>query len=376
MLCLLSLSFAQITRTSATFPVAWDEYYTATDTSTAITITAAGPDQTWDFSALQAHTTATTSIDAASFGEDYAMFPTADVLLPLLGGTAYAEVNTNSVDVIGISGVGAGGGGGGFGFPDVFEVNPAFEVQHAPLDYGNTYTNTVSIGVPIALEDIPQLDTLINDQNPIPGSEIDSMRINISIIRDEEVDAWGSLTTPTGTYDVLRMKQIDYTDTGIEIYVVSLFGNYWLDASAFIPAGTFPIGLDTTETHQYLDEVSKAPIVQYTFLMGLNGPITYQTGQVLSNKNIDDFNSLVINAYPNPAINFINLEVSGLEAGDYHINLYNIVGSQIKQEVHYLDDSETIRLDLDALIAGTYLFNIQNEEGRILRTQRIIVRKP
>lgn len=372
LISIASLSFAQITRTSATFPVAWDEYETATDTSTQVTLTAAGPDQTWDFTALQAHTIETISVDAAAFGEDYDMFPSADVILPFGGGDAYVQVNANSADIIGVSGV--GGGGGGMGFPDVFDVDPPFEILHSPLEYGNTYSDAITIGVPVAVADVPGLDTLLNNNNPLPIGEIDSIKLNLSIVRDEVIDGWGSITTPTGTYEVLRNELTDYTETGVEVYVVSPFGNTWIDASAFIPQGTIPIGIDTVVTHQYLDEVSKAPIAEYSIVDGLNGPITYQTGQVLSNKNELDF--IEIKAYPNPAINFVNLEVKGLVAGNYQVQVYNIVGSLLIQEEHFLDDNETVRLNLEPLTAGTYLYSIQNEEGILIKTQRLIVRKP
>src|SRR5690606_39507175 len=55
----------------------------------------------------------------------------------------------------------------------------------------------------------------------------DSVRLRIAISREDEVDAWGELEIPTGTYNVLREKRTEIRSSAVEAKIIGLGG--WFD---------------------------------------------------------------------------------------------------------------------------------------------------
>lgn len=80
-------------------------------------------------------------------------------------------------------------------------------------------------------------------------------------------------------------------------------------------------------------------------------------------------NTKNINVYPNPATNFVNFEIDGLENGTVTIN--SITG----QEVVNASFANGTKIDVNHLNNGVYIYNVRNANGEVVKTNKLIIRK-
>ncbi len=354
---------AQISITNATFPIVGDKLYMGVDTFPYLFVTPpSATAQTWDYS-LYTHYIDTIEVKNASEGTVASEFPGADILIPFEGGEGYAKVYNDSIEILGY-----------YGSPVslipsldvVVPFTPAATTQRV-LEFGSIYTDDAYFELEIAGSQIPPGTDL-----PVDPSDIDSARIEVTINLTEEVDAFGTMTTPTGTYDVLRLRQTEARFTRV-IVKHNFFG--WWDITGFNIDG---IGVDTFRTVKYLNDVTKEPIAVID--VGANGYFYRASFMVnpatMVSTNDPVQNEVSVNAYPNPAIDWLNLELEGFTPGAYTISIYNILGKKMSEYNYHLFGDQTIPLDVQRLTRGTYLFRISDDTGQVLETQRFVSLKP
>ena len=78
---------------------------------------------------------------------------------------------------------------------------------------------------------------------------------------------------------------------------------------------------------------------------------------------------------PNPVKNDINIRMTGLEKGTYHIELMNAVGQRFINKsvnVNQFVQTETFARK-SGMASGLYWVNIYNEEGRKVQSLKIIL---
>jgi len=364
--------YGQITVTNAVFPQVGDVYYTAGEgPNQNVVITAAGPNQTWVFDQFIPSFLDTSEVILASQGTVGADYPTADIMLPLGGSNeGYVKNSGNQLELIGVYG-GIGFGGGGFSIP----LAPTSVLLNTPMTYNSTFFDLNSNNVAFDPQDFPFLQALLDSLLP-PFITVDSIRNIQTIERTDLVDAWGTLTTNHGTFDVLRVEQYSIIDRQIE-FKVPLLG--WVDPSTFGTQIPFT-GLDTTLAYAFINDVEKVSI------MTVN--VDENTGDVISvNYKVDpsditsvedDLNSSIafINAYPNPAINKIDVEISLKESGNYTIDIYNILGMKLISENIFVNGKTIATVDISQLNKGNYLYSISSNRGEILATKRLSIIRP
>lgn len=74
--------------------------------------------------------------------------------------------------------------------------------------------------------------------------------------------------------------------------------------------------------------------------------------------------------YPNPASDFVNFKIDGMEHGTIIIN------SAIGQEViNTTIQNGKKQIDLSSLKNGVYIYTVHNQKGEILKTNKLVVRK-
>lgn len=390
---LLSLTFmglvamsiqAQITVTNSIFPNAGDVLKTRRANSYGggqLFITPAGAGQTWDYSAfvggvLDAHTVA-----AASMGSAFASFPDADIILPdeTLGGDSYVKVAGNEMQVIGFSGdlFGLLGSSTSVGFD-----NPQ-TILRTPLNYQDNYVDSssfVSVGL---VADFPVLANIVDSLLAGTGFTVDSIRVTFDAITYVEVDAWGTMIVPeTGSFDVLRQKELTYSNTIVEMTGALgpiQFG--WTDPSTIPGAPAIPFtGLDTTLFYNYFNNNAKEPIVACQVGDPTNEPdrITELYYKSAATTNVFGFAGATqsIQAFPNPAVNTLNLKLENFDAGKYQIKVYNIIGRELMAIQQTLTGSDTIQVDVSSLNKGTYLYSIIDNNGNTIATRRVMIARP
>jgi len=361
---------AQITITNATLPSPGDPWAFAID-SAAYLLNITGPSNTaitWDFndggnSQLENQHEYLEYVQAPSQGTVPDSFMNTNLLIPFLGGEGYCVKGTNTVAVHGFHG-------------DPFdllgaEITASFTdpmiTYNAPMNYDDVFTDYGEFYVEIDGSIIP------SGQFPIA---VDSARILYQANLVDSVDAFGTLITPTGSYDVLRISRIEYRYTEVEA-LIPVFG--WVDAEQYLPND---IGHDTIWTWIYRDANTSQNILEIdlSWKGSTLGVLTTKDARWLrpaNEVNNEDIRFIPgsVKLYPNPAVNELNIELNGFSTGSYTIKLYSILGQELYSEQHDLAGDATVFFNTSDFTRGTYLLSVQNDVGKIISTKRLIIEK-
>ncbi len=382
-LLFLNTTFAQITVTNAVFASAGDDLKTrqATSFGSVSNITASGPNQTWDYTSITGGDLTTYTVTAAASGVSAALFPDGNIILPdnNLGGDNYIKVNTNSMEVLGFAGDFLGIG---VNFPVRFD--DARTIIETPLTYQTTYTDNSDFLVALKLSDITQLKDFVDSLLMGTGIVVDSLRVTYSDTTYNDVDAWGTLTVPeTGTFNVLRLRQETHSYTKIEMRgSLGPISFGWTDPSDVPGAPPIPFGgSDTTLFYNYFNDVAKEPIAVCQIGFPTDEPtritnITYKSD--LGSGTTFGFAAVLpsASAFPNPAVETLNIKLRNFDAGDYEVKLYNVIGRELMSQKHSINGDENIKINVANLNRGTYLYSIIDSRGNTILTKRVMVARP
>jgi len=360
---------AQITVTSATFPNAGDTLHYALDIDPGgLTIaTPPGGNQTWNLLDLQADQTSKVVYAPASAGL-YAMnFPGADVVV--IGETreTYYDQTNNQFTRVGYAGADANS----FGLDVVARFSPALVERKSPLQFFDISVQTTDLSLPFPTDQIP--DSLLAGIVVLP----DSVRVRINTNRLDVVDGWGKCQIPGGNYDVLRMKRTEYRTRALDVYLI--LG--WVNISGLLGNGSNLggfLGTDTTITFRFYSNIEKEDIAVATMSNDLSTVERVQFKDNITTPIIeaDSPGAATIQAYPNPAVEFVRFNCANLPAGDYTLKIFNIIGKVVWKENYQLVGSKSIRVELDDFKKGTYLYSLVDSQGNIIGTKRLVILKP
>lgn len=93
----------------------------------------------------------------------------------------------------------------------------------------------------------------------------------------------------------------------------------------------------------------------------------FQQGAKIIYNSVIEYNpSIKVNAYPNPASDYIYLNVSGLTHKRVYVNVINIMGQKVEIPLlaQSYDSGEQIRLDLSQIQKGSYLIRVYDAEDQ------------
>ncbi len=327
-----------------------------------------GEDKDWTFDLIQIEATEVHNYKDASEGAAPADFPDADMIGPFFGGEGYYKHGTDGLDLLGY-----------YGSPvDIVDLDlsvvfdPAYTILPANMTYGDTLTDTYAFH-----------EELIDANIAVTVSGFDlvisSAILDVTSTVEYVADGWGTFTTPYGTWEVLRIVKTEYRDTQ-GMAEVPIFG--WQDLAGL---GLDGFGQETLTTIMFVNNMVKEPIIE--FEIDNDGPnaanrpakairFKIPESEVIVTSVESPVENADIIAYPNPAVNDVSISMTGFTAGQYHINLFNIVGSLVAQYPVDLNGDTSIRLDVSTLNKGTYLYNVSDASGQILLTKRLVVIKP
>lgn len=362
---------AQITITNAVFPVAGDTLLYSTDPQPNGNLNAAsapGGGQLWDFSSLQASQLSEIVYQPATAGMDFAEFPGADLVVIGQTGETYYNVTSNKVDVMGYSGADPAN----FGLDILARFNPNFNERRAPVNFFDINQQQTDLSLPFSTNQLP--DSLLQGLPIQP----DSIRIRINTQRLEVVDGWGNCQIPGGQYPVLRQKRIEYTTTALDVKVPFLG---WIDLSTLIGGGGGIggfIGTDTTVTYRFLSGTEKEDIAVATMSNDLSEvqTVRFKNNELVDATIVEAPGSASIQAFPNPAVEWVRFDCSNLPADDYTLKIFNIVGRVVWKEQYQLAGNKSIRVELDNFKKGAYLYSLADSKGNTIGTKRLVVLKP
>lgn len=365
-------SFGQITITNEVFPKVGDTLNSAVDVRPdGVMITAPGPGQSWMFDRLNGLVRLTAEVKHASEGGAAGSFPSADQMIDAGTGTErYYRVTNDRIEEVGYRGIDPV-----FNSVELlaFYQSP-YIIQRAPINFEDQNQMQSILLIPYAYDELPDS---ITSQFPLPISP-DSVRLRIMIDREDEVDAWGTLEIPAGIFDVLRERRREIRSSTVEAKVIGLGG--WFDITQTL-LSVLPnpevLDNDTVVTYNYFSNRSKEPIAVVT-VDNLGDPMrvdfkaTGMTTPVINQPmgNID------IHVSPNPTLGRCVFDFENLPAGEYSLQVINILGVKIWERTFDAYGSISLSEDLSGLRKGTYLYSLKTERGATLKTKRLIILNP
>lgn len=369
---------AQITVTNATFPAAGDSLAYAVDTAPLgiNPATAPGGNQTWDFSTLQKDDNLAIVYRPAAEGVHAASFPGAELVSIGQTGETYVNVTANKFEALGY----AGADPSGLGLNVVTKFTPPISERYSPMNFFDIKSQSTALGLSFPT-DQPPLDTIFSG---LPVN-IDSMRVRINTDRLGVVDGWGTAVIPGGTYPVLREKRTEYTSTAIDVYV-ALFPGFgqWVDLGTLIGGGggggglgNF-LGTDTTITYHFFSNTEKEEIAIATMSTDLS---TVESVRFKNNTGtpvhevVSDFSG-GIQAFPNPAVEWVRFDCTNLAPGEYTLKIFNIIGKCVWKKNYTLSGTTSFKVELDDFKKGTYIYSLVDKNGNAVGTKRLVVLKP
>lgn len=74
--------------------------------------------------------------------------------------------------------------------------------------------------------------------------------------------------------------------------------------------------------------------------------------------------------YPNPVSTVLNLQMNGSNATGYQVEVFNLVGQQLKMAVTTVQEGAMYQLDTAPLASGVYVLRIRNQAGEQVQTLR------
>ena len=355
-LCIPFLSFGQISIDVNDFADGGDTVRLSTAVDPEIDYSTTGANMSWDFSDLSAQeqelieykdpNTAGTLI-SFSFGafadEPYQATnytPSTDIPLDAAGGflpveisevNRFAKNSDNSIDLVGLS---INVEGTNIPIPsDTIESKYVF-----PLNFEDSYNSR---------------GYTYFDLNPI----FDLIWIQY-IQRNSVVDGWGSITTPYGTFECLRIKheitetdsvQIDVTGTGIPIW--------------------FELPVPPSIEYEWISKNELTPILSIRTTLGAVDETVTQIKYKDEYLGLDagtHENTISLNLGPNPVTE--DLFINGLSS-DAAYQLISTEGKIIQSgNINFQGEQTSLRLE--GLKSGTYLIHITDGEKQF--AQRII----
>ncbi len=363
---------AQITVTNATFPAAGDTLKMAIDNSPAgiMAFTPPGGNQTWDFTSLQVDATQNIVFNTTSAGSVGGQVPGAELYTALSPATeSYYNVTPTRFELQAYYGV----------VPfdlvanNLFEYNPPLPERRAPLnffDINASSTGFLELFLPSAFSPLLIIQLAVVTNN----AQIDSMRYRVAISGTDVVDAWGSVSIPGGTYDVLREKRTRYQETRIDAKIPPLG---WLDITDnAIQAGFNGLGVDTTVSFYFHNDVEKEHIAIVTLNNEQNSATQVMFKNTAVINGLDELNAVKPSVLisPNPVGNEASFGFINFASGTYRLVIFDELGRAAMEKTLQMSGEFMERIDLSRLPAGVYFFCLFDENKEALYKERLVKR--
>lgn len=343
---------AQITLTDQHFPGGGELFIFSTLNDPSIDYQTTGANQTWDFSALtptgQRGLQTNDILQAGGLAQlmfgilapaDYKAayfnsaidFPLAQLsgFLPVQidGMNQYTRIAPDAVQTVGYEIISSGTG---YAFrSDTIETRYAL-----PLTFGNSYESRGSTAL---------------DLNPIYDAQWRQHRHRVS-----EVDGWGTVTTPHGTFQALRLHHVvNETDS---IYLSFQGFGTWL-----------PITVPVSHEYEWRSTDEKEAVMRI------------KTSEVAGNQTVtaveyrDEYNGLglgelssTLNVYPNPAANELHVDL------DETCDQLAVIDASGRIVLTVRPDSANTVMDVSSLSKGDYqLVAVKGGSARAIHFRKL-----
>lgn len=115
-------------------------------------------------------------------------------------------------------------------------------------------------------------------------------------------------------------------------------------------------------------------ILSFSLLLFLSSTAFGQTQEILAFANPEKTDlAKAITVYPNPAVDYVNIKLSTLDASTTKIVVYTILGNEIQVEKETVHDHE-VKLKVKDLATGYYLIAVRDEQLQFKATYKFLKR--
>ena len=353
LLCVTALN-AQITVNRSHLVTAGQKTVQATSNSSHAKA-ASGSSMNWNFSDLNAD-----EVDSLRFGlpfwyEGYQNFPQANLAQKSFDETdssvVYLKADNSELRLIGVYDYSYEGQG-----PFILNTR----IMAFPCTYNSNFNETnTSVLTTFELGLDP------DSTGPIPF--IDSIRVNLIRTVKSNVDGWGNMQTPLGTYPALKQTNLEISS---QSFAMKTGGN-WINIPSFLLSQLgFPsIPPDSNySVNFWTNDASVAfPLVSYNY--GPSEDSVSNVNWLMTKPQASGINTLKqagIAVYPNPVADLLTVD---LKTKIVRLQIINSEGRLLYQK----DVSETEQIALGNYQAGIYLLQVTDlASGELIGTQKII----
>jgi hypothetical protein len=344
---LVSSSFAQITIGTADLPSAGDTFRVSVAGPLAgANYALTGPNQVWDFSLL---TPQSQQIDTfLSVSATSAVFNVVFINL---------SFNPNRANV---ATRGSGFNLGTVAVSDVYNFYYNSNASYSQVGFGATISGIpapftynpkdIVYAFPLQFADV---DTSFSSYNVDLSSTL-GLYFRVNRTRINQVDGWGTLITPYGTHNVLRVKTtITERDS---VHIDSL--NFGLNLPAI-----------TNVEYKWMANGEGVPLLQANAnAQGNVNQVLYRDNTILNSGISSPSVSSPLSVFPNPAHDVIHIEAdfTGLTVA----SLVDLQGKQVIQQELELTSGVPYRWNISSygLRAGNYLLQLRTPQGMAVST--------
>lgn len=253
-----------------------------------------------------------------------------------------------------------------------FDQIPGFEVTDVYEYYKNQNSDFRSVGLGVTLNGIP-IPNKYNEPDiiyrfPMNYGNVDSSQASFGIDipglgysggwkkRKNHVDGWGTLNTPFGSFETLRVRS-----------EVSQYDSIYIDSLGF----GIPIYRETVE-YKWIGQNSGLPLLKVTD-DGLLPTFVYVDSVRSLYTGISDakYDKKNLQVYPNPSTGKLNIQFQNLVKEPIEVNVCNLLGNKVYEtSITSIGASPfEMRIDLESkgLKQGIYLLVVRQGNNTIVR---------
>lgn len=345
--CVPVVSFGQISLESSDMTSIGDQILRYVDTIPVFGPGGDGPNQVWDFSNAQNDTVNNTSVVTVAASGYSGTFGSSDYSMTN-NSSSYLFFNHDANTM-----VTTGAAGDLLNLGSIIETpfSDPLLLHEFPRNYGSNFddtyafeTETDGTGINIPLIGEPYRIRLTHD-----GHVYDT------------TDAYGTLITPTGTYDAIRVKTVDFTTSVIEYRLCS--------TPIICPWLSLPTIIDTSVSYTWHAKEEMLAIAEMSFdSLGNPSRFVYSSVEPVTTVGIQEQAQNNISIYPQPAQNEVFVKDLNLAANNY-AEIYSMDGRLVKREMLLSN-----RISTSELPSGIYLLRLKNQNGVGRKQLRLVVR--
>lgn len=256
---------------------------------------------------------------------------------------------------------------------------PAISITDVYNFYSKTTSKFIVEGLGVKLNGIPVPNFYSNEDElyffPLNYADRDSSTFRFSTIsntlipfqyvkqghRITEADGWGTITTPYGTQNCLRVVTTQYS-------IDTLKGTITLP---FVGPTPFNFGFPNyVRSYQWLTTTEKIPFFEVSGTVNTSGAFTPNQARyrdvvpTLSGINEGNQTNKLVNIYPNPTSGDLFIENKGTNSYA-KIEFYDVEGKLVKsEEIMFGKPQNNYKMDLNGLTKGIYMINITTKTGK------------